>query len=106
MDKRIYFETMSGNVIDNHQVSQAIEIIYGDKIEPDDFELIRFHATNCKGIKKYIRNPSIEYMVKKGSIIHAVNICKWKNPNMPLSKCKEIVDNIRDNLWHTEKEGL
>lgn len=99
-DKYIYFATVSGDIIDNFELSCIAEIVQGVKIDYNDFCKIREFANECIGIDKEII-PSIESLILFGKKHKAIKIYYRNHPGIGLREAKEYIDKLEKTL----KEG-
>ena len=61
----IYFATQKDGLVDNYEIARMYELLNGSHIFADDFAVIRAFAKTCKGIKKEIKKPSIDFILMR-----------------------------------------
>lgn len=91
----IYFSTIDGDMVDNYDLVRMAKVVNNVDINAEDFEKVRKYAKLCDGICKEI-NPSIKYLVKNGRKVKAAQIYHRRHPELRLSDCKKIIDEIME----------
>ena len=96
MNNDIYFTTMSGKLVTNHDIAKAA-IINGDIVDEYDLDNVRKYASTCKGIVKEI-NPSIKVCLRNGDKITAVKLYYYRHPGITLKDAKNVIDDMEEKM--------
>ena len=96
MSNDIYFTTMSGKLITNHDIVKAA-IINGDIVDEYNLDDVRKYASTCKGVIKEI-NPSIKVCLQNGDKITAVKLYYYRHHGIALKDAKNIIDDMEAKI--------
>ena len=96
MNNDIYFTTMSGKLVTNHDIAKAA-IVNGDIVDEYNFDEVRKYARTCNGIVKEI-NPSIKVCLQNGDKITAVKLYYYRHPGITLKDAKNVIDDMEAKM--------
>lgn len=100
----IYFETTNGRLVTNYNISTTAEIVNGKKIDSEDFVSVREYVKGaCNGILKEVKNPSVNFLIKKGRKIDAVKLYYDTHTGISLSEAKNIIEEMMEECKLNEK---
>ena len=100
--KKIYFESIDGDIFEGYEIVNAALITEGKKIPYDDPEAICAYAKTCKFIRGVVEAPSVEDMVKKGYTVKAARLYRNTHPGVTLSQAYDAVIAMREQLRAAE----
>lgn len=91
MDKKIYFELASGDIVDSFEVAKSVNIVLGRKIDYSDLNEVENASLFCAGIVNKIENPTVEMFLERGLYVQAVKLYYLLHPGTSLVDAKDIV---------------
>lgn len=98
MTDDIYFGTLDGDLVTNFELARIAKIVDGREIDYNDLLSIKAYADICRGIVGEVENPSVKFLIRHGHKVKAVQIYHRQNPEVSLTECKKIVDDMADEL--------
>ena len=100
---KIYFVTINGNVINNDGIARLAMLHDGEPIMSNDYYRVRKYAETCKGIVKEIKNPSVEYLLRRGYRASAIGVYRDKHPELSFVAVKKAINRIEEKMEKREK---
>lgn len=98
MANKIYFTTFDGALLDNHYIARLGSLKDGKSVDAEDFNYIREIAASFKGIKKEVKNPSVNYLLKIGRKYSALRLFRDRYPDLSLAQAKEAIDRMEASM--------
>ena len=60
-------------------------------MDAEDLNYVREIAASFKGIKKEVKNPSVNYLIKTGRKYTAIRLFRDRHPELSLKQAKEAI---------------
>lgn len=98
MANKIYFTTFDGALLDNNYIARLGALKDGKPVDAEDFDYIREIAASFKGIKKEVKNPSVNYLLKIGRKYAAIKLFRDRHPELSITQAKEAIDRMEASM--------
>ena len=98
MANKIYFTTFDGALFDNNYIARLGALKDGKPVDAEDLDYIREIAASFKGIKKEVKNPSVNYLLKIGRKYTALKLFRDRHPELSLIQAKEAIDRMEASM--------
>jgi ribosomal protein L7/L12 len=98
MANKIYFTTFDGALLDNNYIARLGALKDGKAVDAEDLDYIREIAASFKGIKKEVKNPSVNYLLKIGRKYTALKLFRDRHPELSLTQAKEAIDRMEASM--------
>lgn len=98
MANKIYFTTYDGALLDNNYIAYLGALKDGKSVDAEDFDYIREIAASFKGIKKEVKNPSVNYLLKTGRKYSALRLFRDRYPDLSFTQAKEAIDRMESSM--------
>ena len=98
MTNKIYFATFDGMLLDNHYIARLGTLKDGKPVDAEDLDYVREIAASFKGIKKEVKNPSVNYLIKTGRKYTAIRLFRDRHPKLSIKQAKEAIDRMEASM--------